>query len=885
MPIKDPVCGMEIDPQTAFASRQAKGQTFYFCSENCLKQFDSSPEKYIQAIPSATTGVAATRGGYVRLELSVRGLNRVGGPALSQTLQAVTGVKRVYVNAGSGRAAIEYDPSRAKTADFVDAIRAAGFNADSQTLRLKVNGLYCAECVGRIENALLSTPGVLGATMNAATNEVKVDYSPSIGDLKVLTQAIENSGPYKATRAAEASEPEMDKEAQATEKEYKSLLRKWWFAAIIGLPTMILSYSSLFPVLRDVFPNGSEAQWYLWIAMGVASLLVMIYSGSQFFVGAWQGLKHRSANMHTLIALGISVAWLYSTLAVFAPQLFPAKEFVDVYYDVTVVVTALVVLGLALEIKAKGRTSEAIKKLIGLQPKTARVVRDGKELDIPVEEMLVNDIVIVRPGEKIPVDGDVIEGSSAVDESMITGESLPVSKKVGDEVIGATLNKTGSFKFRATKVGKDTALSNIIRLVQDAQGSKVPIQRIVDQVSTYFTPTVMILAVIGFVIWYDFGPSPAFTYGLIVAVTTLIIACPCALGMATPMSLTTGIGLGAQNGILIRSGDALQAAGKLNTIILDKTGTITKGKPELTDVVGMNNETMNNEQMLRLAASVEKSSEHPLALAIVEGAQARGLKLSDVGTFEAIPGHGVAATVEGHHLLIGNLKLMNREGIALGDLEEKSKALADDGKTPMFIAIDNKAAGIIAVADTVKEDSKTAIVAMKKMGLEVVMITGDNERTAKAIARQVGVDRVLAEVLPQDKAFNVQKLQLEGKKVAMVGDGINDAPALAQADIGLAIGTGTDVAIEASDITLIKGSLMGVVTAIQLSRAVMGNVYQNLFGAFIYNTAGLPIALGVLYPFFGILLSPILAGLAMAFSSVTVISNANRLKSWKPSHQ
>lgn len=880
MPIKDPVCGMEIDPQTAFASRQAKGQTFYFCSENCLKQFDASPEKYILAIPSATTGVAATVGGALRVDLSVRGLNRAAGPVLSQTLQTVRGVKRAFVNAGSGRVAIEYDPARAKTADFVDAIRAAGFNADSQTLRLKVNGLYCAECVGRIENALLATPGVLGATMNAATNEVKVDYSPSIGDLKVLTHAIENSGPYKATRAAEASEPEMDKEAQAIEKEYRSLLRKWWFAAIIGLPTMILSYSSLFPVLRDVFSHGSEAQWYLWIGMGVASLLVMIYSGSQFFVGAWEGLKHRSANMHTLIALGISVAWLYSTLAVFAPQLFPSKEFVDVYYDVTVVVTALVVLGLALEIKAKGRTSEAIKKLIGLQAKTARVVRDGKELDIPVEEVLVNDIIIVRPGEKIPVDGELIEGSSAVDESMITGESLPVSKKVGDEVIGATLNKTGSFKFRATKVGKDTALSNIIRLVQDAQGSKVPIQRIVDQVSTYFTPTVMILAVIGFVIWYDFGPSPAFTYGLIVAVTTLIIACPCALGMATPMSLTTGIGLGAQNGILIRSGDALQAAEKLNAIILDKTGTITKGKPELTDVIGM-----NNEQMLRLAASVEKSSEHPLALAIVEGAQARGLKLSDVKTFEAIPGHGVAATVEGHHLLIGNLKLMNREGIALGELEEKSKALADDGKTPMFIAIDNKAAGIIAVADTVKEDSKAAIAAMKKMGLEVVMITGDNERTAKAIARQVGVDRVLAEVLPQDKAFNVQKLQLEGKKVAMVGDGINDAPALAQADIGLAIGTGTDVAIEASDITLIKGSLMGVVTAIQLSRAVMGNVYQNLFGAFIYNTAGLPIALGVLYPFFGILLSPILAGLAMAFSSVTVISNANRLKSWKPSYQ
>jgi len=564
------------------------------------------------------------------------------------------------------------------------------------------------------------------------------------------------------------------------------------------------------------------------------------------------------------------------------PQIFPSREFTDVYYDVTVVVTGLVVLGLAMELKAKGRTSEAIKKLIGLQPKTARVVRGEKEIDIPVEEVLVNDIVVVRPGEKIPVDGEVIEGQSAVDESMITGESLAVSKKVGDEVIGATINKTGSFKFRTTKVGKDTALSNIIRMVQDAQGSKVPLQRIVDRVSSYFTPAVMILSIIGFVIWYDFGPSPALTYGLIVAVTTLIIACPCALGMATPMSLTTGVGLGAQNGILIRSGDALQAAEKLNAIVLDKTGTITVGKPSLTDVVLAPGQI--EADMLRLAASVEKSSEHPLAMAIVEGVQARNIKLSNVETFDAIPGHGVSAKVEGRSVLIGNLKLMNRENISLGNLEEKSKSLADDGKTPMYVALDGTAAGIIAVADTVKEDSMAAIAALKKIGLEVVMITGDNERTAKAIARHVGVDRVMAEVLPQDKAFNVEKLQLEGKKVAMVGDGINDAPALAQADIGMAIGTGTDVAIEASDITLIKGSLMGVVTAIKLSRATMRNVYQNLVGAFIYNSAGLPIALGVLYPFFHILLSPLLAAIAMSFSSVTVISNANRLKRWKLTH-
>ncbi len=886
MTIHDPVCGMEIDPKDAFATRQHMGQTFYLCSQSCLEKFDADPHRYASAVSSATTGIAADASGPLRIALPVSGLKKspfgdfAGGPALEGALRALSGVSKATANAKEGRVFVDYDPARITVADLLDTVRRAGFTADGQTMRLKVSGLYCAECVSRIEDALKAVPGVLDATMNAATNEVKVEYSPVIGDLSQLTKAVENAGPYKAARAAEASEPEMDKEAQTVEKEYRALMRKWWFAAIIGAPTMILSYANFFPVLRDWFPRGSSAQWVLWAALGIASITVMAYSGSQFFTGMWEGFKHRSANMHTLIALGTSVAWLYSTIALLFPQIFPSSAFVDVYYDVTVVVTGLVVLGLAMEIKAKGRTSEAIKKLIGLQAKTARVVRDGKEIDIAVEEVLVNDIVVVRPGEKIPVDGEVIEGQSAVDESMITGESLPVSKKVGDEVIGATINKTGSFRFRTTKVGKDTALSNIIRLVQDAQGSKVPIQRIVDQVSTYFTPAVMILAVVGFVVWYDFGPSPALTYGLIVAVTTLIIACPCALGMATPMSLTTGIGLGAQNGILIRSGVSLQAAEKLNAIILDKTGTITFGKPSLTDVVLATGQ--NEADVLRLAASVEKSSEHPLALAIVEGAQARGIKLSNVETFDAIPGHGVSAKVEGRRVLIGNLKLMNREGIALGDLEEKSKSLADDGKTPMYIALDDKAAGIIAVADTVKEDSKAAIAELKKIGLEVVMITGDNERTAKAIARQVGVDRVLAEVLPQDKAFNVQKLQLEGKKVAMVGDGINDAPALAQADIGMAIGTGTDVAIEASDITLIKGSLMGVVTAIQLSRATMRNVYQNLAGAFIYNSAGIPIALGVLYPFFGILLSPILAGLAMAFSSVTVISNANRLKSWKP---
>ncbi|MFQ5419156.1 MAG: copper-translocating P-type ATPase, partial [Anaerolineae bacterium] len=603
--------------------------------------------------------------------------------------------------------------------------------------------------------------------------------------------------------------------------------------------------------------------------------------------------------------------------AIVFPGVFPEGT-AEPFFVVVAVVIALVVLGQALEIRAKGRSSEAIKKLLGLQAKTARVIRDGQEIDIPVEEVLVGDIIQVRPGEKVPVDGVIVEGSSTLDESMLTGESLPVSKKADDEVIGATLNKTGAFKFRATKVGKDTALAQIVKMVQDAQNSKAPIARLADTISGYFVPVVMILAVITFVIWFDFGPQPQLVFALVTAVTVLIIACPCALGLATPMSLRVGVGKGAENGILIRSGEALQTAQVLKTIVLDKTGTITKGEPELTDVViseqwsvnsnrlsvnsnrlsvNSNQLLVNSEQsgenelntdysptdyLLMLAASVERSSEHPLAEAIVNGGRTRGLALTEPTSFDAVPGHGVIATVNGRTLTLGNLKMMQREEISLGELEAKAAQLADDGKTPMYVAVDGEAAGIIAVADTVKEDSAEAIAALQKMGIEVVMITGDNARTANAIARQVGVDRVLAEVLPEDKAYNVHLLQAEGKKVAMVGDGINDAPALAQADVGLAIGTGTDVAIESSDITLIKGSLKGVVTAVEVSRATMGNIKQNLVGAFAYNTLGVPVAMGLLYPFFGILLNPLIAGAAMAFSSVTVVSNANRLRTFKP---
>ena len=686
----------------------------------------------------------------------------------------------------------------------------------------------------------------------------------------------------EVTLLATANNSKADRELQESEQEveYRSLMRKFWFAAIVSVPVMILSYPDFIPGLRDWMPMGSMNRRVIWGLLGLLTLPVMLWSGSQFYSGMWSALKHRTANMHTLIASGISAAYIYSAVAVLFPQWFPEQALAEAFWDVATVVVALVVLGMALEVKAKGKTSEAIKKLIGLQAKTARVIRDDVEQDIPIERVSSGDMIIVKPGEKIPVDGVVVNGSSSVDESMITGESMPVEKHENDTVIGATLNKTGSFTFRATNVGKDSALANIIRMVQDAQGSKAPIQKIVDLVAAYFVPTVMILGILAFVVWYNIGPEPRVVYATIVLVTTLIIACPCALGLATPTSLTAGVGKGAEYGVLIRSGDALQTAQKLTAVVLDKTGTITKGTAELTDTIAAPD--FDERGILFMAASLEKGSEHPLGEAIVNGSENLGIKLTQASNFTAIPGHGVSGEVNGNTVLLGNEKLLDGRGIDYSLLKGKWAELASDGKTPMYVAVGGSVVGLITVADTIKEDSRVAIKTLRDMGLAVIMLTGDNQRTADAIAQQVGVNRVLADVLPEDKALAVKKLQLEGHVVAMVGDGINDAPALVQADIGLAIGTGTDVAIEASDVTLISGNLSGVVTAIQISRATMRNVHQNLFGAFIYNTLGIPVAMGLLYPVFGVLLSPLIAAAAMAFSSVTVVTNANRLRFFKP---
>jgi Cu+-exporting ATPase len=879
--VKDPVCGMEIEPGTAFATREHMGQSYYFCSENCVKQFDANPHQYAhhssQPAASATTGFNPDSS-LLQVELPILGLAKEGQPGgvlIRSVLEKLHGVERVVMNAKAGIAVVDYAPETIQILDIVAAIKKTGYQVGGAQKRISIENIRCASCVGFIENELKATPGVLNASVSLGTQEATVDYLPEQTSLKLLNTAIESWG-YK-TRPA-MSEESVDQQQAAHEKEYQRLMRKFWFAALVSIPVLITAYPKFIPIVKDW---SMETLRITWFGAALLTLPVLFWSGSDFFTGAWAALKHRAANMNTLIALGTGAAWLYSAVAIVFPGIFPEGTS-EPFFDVVAVVIALVVLGQALEIRAKGRTSEAIKKLMGLQAKTARVIRDNVEMDIPVEEVLVGDTIQVRPGEKVPVDGVIVEGSSAVDESMLTGESLPVSKKSGDEVIGATLNKTGAFKFRATKVGKDTALAQIVKMVQDAQNSKAPIARLADTISGFFVPIVMILAVLTFVVWFDFGPQPQLVYGLVTAVSVLIIACPCALGLATPMSLMVGIGKGAENGILIRSGEALQTAQSIKTVVLDKTGTITKGKPELTDVIVAAQQSILSDELLRLAASVETVSEHPLAEAIVEGAKAKGLALGKPEAFEAIPGHGVTAIVDGRKVALGNLKMLKRLNVDLGDLEAKSETLANDGKTPMFAAVDGKAAGIIAVADTIKEDSKEAIAALHQMGIEVVMITGDNRRTAEAIARQVGLDRVLAEVLPEDKAHNVHLLQAEGKKVAMVGDGINDAPALAQADVGLAIGTGTDVAIEASDITLIKGSLKGVVTAIEVSRATMRNIKQNLVGAFIYNILGVPIAMGVLFPFFGVLLSPLLAGAAMAFSSVTVVSNANRLRGFRP---
>ena len=735
-------------------------------------------------------------------------------------------------------------------------------------------GVTCPTCAVNIETALGSLPGIDDVKVNFGAERITISYDPAQITPEKMQEIIQNTGYKVSVRSQPGVQETEDKEAAERSAERKDITRRLIVAAILTIPVMfaVMTHEFFAPAwLPEILLNR-------WLQLALITP-VMLYAGWPIHRTGWLTLRHRTADMNTLITVGTIAAFAYSLVVTGAPDLLP-ENLRAVYYEAVGVIITLILLGRLLEAIAKGGTGEAIRNLIGLQSKTARVVRDGKEEDIPIEQVQLGDIVIVRPGEKVPVDGEIVEGRSTLDESMVTGESLPVTKGEGDTVIGATINQTGAFRFKATKVGKDTMLAQIIQLVEQAQGSKAPIQRLADLIASRFVPIVIFIAIATFIVWFNFGPTPAFIFALVNAVAVLIIACPCALGLATPLSIMVGTGKGAQNGILIRSAEALETAHKLNTLVLDKTGTITKGQPSLTDVVPVDSD--DADELLRLVASAERSSEHPLGQAIVRGAEDKGLKLTDPTEFESVTGKGIRVTIDGKKLLVGNRRLLDDAKIATTDLEKEAERLATEGKTSMFIAVDGKPAGVVAVADTVKEDSAAAIATLRKLGIEVVMMTGDNRHTAEAIARQVGIERVLAEVLPQDKALEVKRLQGENKIVGMVGDGINDAPALAQADIGIAIGTGTDVAIEAADITLISGELKGVATAITLSRATMRNIRQNLVFAFFYNAVGIPVAAGVLYPPFGILLSPMIAAAAMALSSLSVVTNANRLRGYKP---
>jgi len=738
--------------------------------------------------------------------------------------------------------------------------------------RIAGDGVSCASCVVNIEAIIGALPGIDRVDANFGTERVTIDFDPNQVTSAEIQKSVAEGGYRLVPRAAGPSASAEDEEAAERRAEIADLSRRVLMGTVLSLPVVAAVMA------HEFFSAGWVPDFLLnrWFQLSLITP-VMFYAGWPIHRTGWLTLRHRSADMNTLITIGTTAAFVYSLLVTITPSLFPA-DVRDVYFEAVGVIVTLILLGRLLEARAKAGTGEAIRKLIGLQARTANVVRDGVEVEIPIEEVFPGEILSVRPGEKVPVDGVIVDGRSTLDESMVTGESIPVTKESGDTVIGATINQTGAFRFEATKVGSDTMLAQIITLVEQAQGSKAPIQRLADRVSSYFVPAVMFIAITTFVTWYVVGPTPVLTQSLVAAVAVLIIACPCALGLATPLSIMVSTGKGAEHGILIRSAESLETAHKIDTIVLDKTGTITRGEPVLTDVVVA--EGAGENELLRLVASAEHASEHPLGQAIVSGAQDRGLELVEPTDFDSITGKGIRALVDGHEVLIGNRRLLDDADVNTSALSSELDRLAEAGKTPILVALDGRPGGVVAVADTVKDDSAAAIAALKGLGIDVAMITGDNPRTASAIARQVGVERVLAEVLPEHKALEVRRLQDEGGVIAMVGDGINDAPALAQADVGFAIGTGTDVAIESSDVTLISGALDGVVTAIALSRSTLRNIRQNLFLAFVYNGLGIPVAAGVLYPFIGVQLSPIIAAGAMAASSLSVVTNANRLRRW-----
>ncbi len=845
---------------------------------------------------------------------------------IERYLRKTDGVVEANVNLATETASVRFDPARVDLDGLRSAVEAAGYEAridraelsgssagarqveiafstpqgtltGPRALALDIEGMTCASCVNRIERYLRKVDGVELANVNLATERASIVARPDV-TVDRLIAAVEAAG-YEARLRVDAPPPPEAAGAEAAQAEPNAAhreavgqpdtsfqqrhladtRRRLIVGAVLTVPLLLgLAAMTVAPFLPMILMNP-------WFQLALATP-VQFYAGWPFYKGAWKVLRHRATDMNTLIAVGTSAAYLYSLAAILFPGFFQAagiatEESLPLYFDTAAAIITLILLGRFLEARARSHTSDAIKKLIGLAPRTARVLRDGAEVDIPIEDVVRGDIVLVRPGEKVPVDGIVRQGRSAVDESMVTGESMPVTKEPDDEVIGGTLNTSGSFRFEATRVGRDTVLAQIVRLVQDAQGSKAPIQRLADLVTSYFVPAVLGIAALTFIAWFAFGPQPAFNLALLNTVAVLIIACPCALGLATPTSIMVGTGKGAENGILFRNADALERLHKVRAVVLDKTGTLTEGKPRVTDVVRAEGAPAEDD-LLRLIAAAERGSEHPLGEAIVRFARdERGLEPADATDFEAVSGHGIAATVDGKQILVGRPAFLESRGMDVSALLVAADELAAAGKTPVFVAVDGRPSAVIAIADTLKLGSVEAVAELHRLGLEVAMLTGDNETTARAIARQAGVDRVLADVRPDEKAAQVRRLQAEGKLVAMVGDGINDAPALAQADVGIAIGTGTDVAIESGSVTLMSGDLRALVTAIALSRATMRNIKQNLFWAFAYNVALIPLAAGAFYPFTGILLDPIFAAAAMALSSVTVVTNALRLRRFR----
>ena len=805
---KDPICGMEVDKKKAKFSLVSKGKTYYFCSKNCYEKF----------------------------------LNRNKHSISKKTLNEKSLKNKTIKN------------------NKFEIKKELEGNESIKKIILPVKGMHCASCAMNIEKSLKRVSGVKNANVNYASEKVSVEYNSNLANESDLENAIKNAG-YDVIKNRE----DIDREKEARRKEIEGLKIKFFISLVLGLP---LLYFVMGPQIGLTLPNIIERNLIL-IQFFLTTPIMIV--GYEFFLRGFRAvIKNRTANMDTLIALGTGTAYIYSlALSIFA--FLGSEDYTahDMYYEIAGLLIMFILLGKYLEAIVKGKVSEAIRKLLGLQAKTATVIRKGKEQKIPIEEVIVGDIIIVKPGEKIPVDGIIIDGHSSVDESMITGESIPVEKTKGSKVIGASINKTGFFKFKATKVGKDTVLAHIIKMVEEAQGSKAPIQKLADLISSYFVPAVAIIGLVSALIWYFLGFG--FVFALTIFIAVLIIACPCALGLATPTAIMMGTGLGAKQGILFKNAESLQKAKEISIIVFDKTGTLTKGKPEVTNIVPIEKNTEH--EVLKLAAIAEKRSEHPLAEAIVNKAKKEKIPIQEPKKFNSITGKGVEAFYRNNKILLGNRKLMQDNKIRISDIEGEIVKLENEGKTVMLVAQNKALIGLVAVADTLKENSKEAVSELHKMRKEIIMITGDNQRTANAIAKQLGIDRVLAEVLPQDKANEIKKLQGKGKKVAMVGDGINDAPALAQSDLGIAIGSGTDIAIETGDIVLIKSDLRDVVTAIDLSRFTLRKIKQNLFWAFFYNTAGIPIAAGILYPFTGFLLNPIIAGIAMAFSSVSVVGN------------